>query len=261
MSTSTSGSVTPDSPSYALHQAHPVLPLHSPIVDREQPPQLVTKARTSRAVTNELMPGIENVNRLWSLFEIMLDDLKAGGFDAQGTNPLADTDSAATLASHVSDDSSIDVSHERSNINAVVYQALHGNLRILKTLSYSERGLALIIALREGYTDVVHALLNKRSDLYAADAHGVTALRVAAETGQLKVLAYLLKVGCSVEPEPLAKDQRDAIQCAEQSGQMYAAVMMGLYTNIRRSMLEADHPYRHCRGESPVKPPRRHSTS
>ena len=249
MSTPASVSSTPDSPQYCLNQTHDILPLHVGMVGNTPAPQVVHKVSSSRGTLSELMPGVRNVNRLWSLFEHALMNLTA---DSSGGQVIDGSDDESRRE---------EAQNESLDINRVAYQAQNSGLRVLKTLSYSERGLALIVALREGYVDVIHALLNKASDLYAADEQGVTALRVAAETGQLKILAYLLKAGCSVEAEPSALDQRDAIQGAEQHGQIHAAVMMGLYTNIRLSMIEADHPYRHFKGESPVMVRRHHSTS
>lgn len=239
MSTPASDPGTPALSHYLLNQLHLDLPVSSHVAGSVLP-QLVSRPQSSRSTLPELSGSVEKVNRLWTLFENALNDLRSSRSHPQGIHPF-DNDGDITEADE-----------QEPDISKVAYQAQHYGLRALKNLSYSERGLALIVALREGYVDVIHALLNKESDLYAADERGVTALRVAAETGQLKILAYLLKAGCSVEAEPSAQDQRDAIQDAEQHGQIHAAVMMGLYTNIRLSMIEADHPYRHYRGESPV---------
>ncbi len=240
MSTPSSVSRTPGSPRDSLHQTYDTLPLHAGVLGDVSLPRLANRVPSSREILPELMPGVRNVNRLWSLFQ-------------NAVNALTDNSSGGQIIDESDDESSREeAENEIVNISEVAYQAQHFGLRLLESLSYSERGLALIVALREGYIDVVGALLNKHTDLYAADEQGTTALRVAAETGQLKTLAYLLKMGCSVEAEPSAKDRRDAIQCAEQCGQITAAVMMGLYINIRISMIEADHPYIHCQGESPV---------
>lgn len=250
MSTPASVSSTPDSPQYRLNQTHDILPLHIGIVGNTPAPQLVHRMPSSTRALSELMPGVQNVNRLWSLFENALKNLTA---DSSGEQVIEGSDDESSRE---------EAQNESLDMHHVAYQAQYAGLRVLKSLSYTERGLALIVALREGYIDVIHALLNKESDLYAADEQGVTALQVAAETGQLKILAYLLKAGCSVEAEPSARDQRDAIKRAEQCGQVTAAVMMGLYTNIRLSMIEADHPYRHCKGESPLQLRKhQHSTS
>ncbi len=246
MSTPASGPGTPGSLRHVLNQSHLHLPVFSGVTG-SAPPQLVSRPHPSRATLSELTGSVEKVNRLWSLFENAVNNLGSGGSDPQDTHSVDDDGESTEM--------------QNESIDRVAYQAQYGGLWALKNLSYSERGLALIVALREGYIDVIHALLNNESDLYAADKHGVTALRVAAETGQLKILAYLLKAGCSVEAEPSAQDQRDAIQRAEQRGQIHAAVMMGLYTNIRLSMIAADHPYRHCKGESPIAVRQRHATS
>lgn len=249
MSTPSSVSSTPGSPYDNLNQTYAALPLRVGVVGDVPLPRLVNRLLPSREMLPELMPGVRNVNRLWSLFENALNDLTGNSSSLQVTGGSGDESSRE------------EVHNDRVDISELAHQAQHFGLRLLESLSYSERGQALIVALREGYIDVVGTLLNKHTDLYAADEQGTTALRVAAETGQLKTLAYLLKMGCSVEAEPSAKDQRDAIQCAEQCGQITAAVMMGLYTNIRISMIEADHPYMHCQGESPVAVRRRQHPS
>lgn len=240
MSTPVSASRTPGSPHDSLNQTYGTLPSYVGATGNAPPPRLAHKLSSSGGTLPELMPGVLNVNRLWSLFQNAVNDLTGHSSGGQ-LSEWFDEDSGQEEAQAGTPD-----------ISEVAYEAQHFGLRALQSLSYSERGQALIVALREGYIDVVGALLNKHTDLYAADEQGTTALRVAAETGQLKTLAYLLKMGCSVEAEPSAKDRRDAIQCAEQCGQITAAVMMGLYTNIRISMIEADHPYLHCQGESPV---------
>ena len=240
MSTPPSVSRTPGSPHYSLHQTYDTLPLHAGVVGDVPLPRLANRTRSSTGMLPELMPGVLNVNRLWSLFENAFNDLTGNSFGGEVIDEPDEESSREEAQRDVWD------------VSDVAYQAQHFGLRLLESLSYSERGQVLIVALREGYIDVVGALLNKHTDLYAADEQGTTALLVAAETGQLKTLAYLLKMGCSVEAEPSAKDRRDAIQRAEQCGQITAAVMMGLYTNIRISMIEADHPYIHCKGESPV---------
>lgn len=240
MSTPASVSRTPDSRHYGLDQTYGTLPLHVGDAGNAPPPRLAHRVSYSPETLPELMPGVLNVNRLWSLFEKAVNDLNLRSSDGH-------------ISECFNEDGSQEAAQiEPSDIREVVYKAQHFGLRLLESLSYSDRGQALIVALREGYIDVIGALLNKHTDLYAADEQGTTALRVAAETGQLKTLSYLLKKDCSIEAEPAADDQRDAIQSAEHCGQITAAVMMGLYTNIRLSMIEADHPYRHCRGESPV---------
>lgn len=240
MSTPSSVSRTPGSPHDNLNQTYDALPRHVGAVGDVPLPRLANRMLPSRGRLPELMPGVLNVNRLWSLFENAVNDLTGNSSGGQVIDGSDDESSREEAQNEIVD------------ISEVAYQAQHFGLRLLESLSYSERGQVLIVALREGYIDVVGTLLNKHTDLYTVDEQGTTALRVAAETGQLKTLAYLLKMGCSVEAEPSAKDRRDAIQCAEQCGQITAAVMMGLYTNIRISMIEADHPYMYCQGDSPV---------
>lgn len=243
MSTPVSGPGTPGVSHHAsrhfLNQSFQTLPVSTRVVDNAALPRQMPAAPVSRSRAVDILPGVEEVNRLWSLFEQALTTV----------HPEVSLDTASEDAR----DRRVQTAElSSSEIGKIAEQAQRDGLRRLNTLSYWERGQALIVALREGYTDVIHALLNKQSDLYAADDRGMTALRVAAETGQLKVLAYLLKAGCSIEAEPRAADPHDAIHCAEQAGQHYAAVMMALHTNIRFSMIEADHPYRHCKGETPV---------
>ena len=242
MSTSTpsSGSVTPGSPQPNLNQTYYNLPQQTRAVSSAPQPRLANKLASSSVTKDEFVDGVENVNRLWSLFENVAKDI----WPRQSGNPFLDLID--------SESESEEAQNEIADISTVVHQAEYIGLRVLQRLSFHERGQALIVAMREGYVRVVDALLNKQTNLYVADEEGVTALRLAAETGQLKILAYLLNANCSVEPLPSAKDRRDAIECAEQSGQITAAVMIGLYTNIRLSMIESDHPYRHCRGQSPA---------
>ena len=247
-STSSSGSVTPGSPQSSLNQTYNTLPLQARAVGSAPQPRLANKLASSSVTKDEFVDGVENVNRLWSLFENAANDI----WPRQTGNPFLDLID--------SESESEEAQNEIADISTVVHQAEYIGLRALRRLSFYERGQALIVAMREGYVDVVDALLNKQTNLHVADEQGVTALRLAAETGQLKILAYLLNAHCSVERQPSAKDQRDAVECAEQCGQITAAVMIGLYTNIRLSMIEADHPYRHCRGQSPASV-RRHRDS
>ncbi len=154
---------------------------------------------------------------------------------------------SATATDTASEDS---VAPLEARVYALLVQ-VHGKA-ILEQLSCHRKGLVLIAAARLGYVDAVKLLLKTDTDLGVFDSSGENAMMAAASTGQLKVLARLLKAGCSVEYCSPSGHSGDAISYALQHKQEHAAAMMALYHNIRVSQVVAGHPFRHCKGESPI---------
>ena len=121
----------------------------------------------------------------------------------------------------------------------------------LTRLSSFQKGLVLIEAARQGYVDAVKCLLKSDADIDVFDASGENPILAAARAGQLKTLCRLLGAGCSVECRPATEKEGSAIDYALHHGQVHAAAMMALHHNIRLSQIEAGHPFRRCKGESP----------
>jgi hypothetical protein len=85
-STSSSGSVTPGSPQSSLNQTYNTLPLQARAVGSAPQPRLANKLASSSVTKDEFVDGVENVNRLWSLFENAANDI----WPRQTGNPFLD---------------------------------------------------------------------------------------------------------------------------------------------------------------------------
>lgn len=150
-----------------------------------------------------------------------------------------------------SDDAS---ANQSALIEAQIYALMvqvHGK-SMLEPLSSHRKGWVLVTAARLGYLNAVKLLLKTDTDLSIVDGLGENAMMAAARAGQLKVLARLLKVGCSIECCLPSGQHSDAIAYALQHGQAHAAAMMALHHNIRLSQIVAGHSLRAYKGESPI---------